>query len=196
MIAEQQGKQFEFQWVATEPRKSLGTWLREIYSCSCLTFLPGSAWVLLRVYTHSVDRDVCNVCKNCVRPWVYTHSVVRDVCNVCKNCVRPWVYTHCCSRCLQCLQKLCQAMGIHTVVRDVCNVCKNCVRPWVYTHSVVRDVCNVCKNSVRPWVYTHSVVRKPLWVLISCRVPPKCDQTLDTFWSHFGQVSKLWTFIW
>ena len=31
----------------TEPRKSLGTWLREISSCSCLTFLPGPAWVLL-----------------------------------------------------------------------------------------------------------------------------------------------------
>ena len=26
-----------------EPRKSLGTWLREISSCSCLTFLPGPA---------------------------------------------------------------------------------------------------------------------------------------------------------
>ena len=33
--------------VSTEPRKSLGTWLREIYTCSCLTFLPGPAWVLL-----------------------------------------------------------------------------------------------------------------------------------------------------
>ena len=32
---------------STEPRKSLGTWLREISSCSCLTFLPGPAWVLL-----------------------------------------------------------------------------------------------------------------------------------------------------
>ena len=31
----------------TEPRKSLGTWLREISSCSSLTFLPGPAWVLL-----------------------------------------------------------------------------------------------------------------------------------------------------
>ena len=31
----------------TEPGKSLGTWLREISSCSCLTFLPGPAWVLL-----------------------------------------------------------------------------------------------------------------------------------------------------
>ena len=31
----------------TEPRKSLGTWLRDISSCSCLTFLPGPAWVLL-----------------------------------------------------------------------------------------------------------------------------------------------------
>ena len=31
----------------TEPRKSLGTWLREISSCSCLTFLTGPAWVLL-----------------------------------------------------------------------------------------------------------------------------------------------------
>ena len=31
----------------TELRKSLGTWLREISSCSCLTFLPGPAWVLL-----------------------------------------------------------------------------------------------------------------------------------------------------
>ena len=33
--------------IFTEPRKSLGTWLREISSCSCLTFLPGPAWVLL-----------------------------------------------------------------------------------------------------------------------------------------------------
>ena len=33
--------------LSTEPRKSLGMWLREIYSCSCLTFLPGSAWMLL-----------------------------------------------------------------------------------------------------------------------------------------------------
>ena len=32
---------------STEPRKSLGTWLREISSCSSLTFLPGPAWVLL-----------------------------------------------------------------------------------------------------------------------------------------------------
>ena len=32
---------------STEPRKSLGTWLREISFCSCLTFLPGSACVLL-----------------------------------------------------------------------------------------------------------------------------------------------------
>ena len=31
----------------TEPRKSLGTWLREISPCSCLTVLPGPAWVLL-----------------------------------------------------------------------------------------------------------------------------------------------------
>ena len=31
----------------TELRKSLGTWLREMSSCSCLTFLPGPAWVLL-----------------------------------------------------------------------------------------------------------------------------------------------------
>ena len=31
----------------TELRKSLGRWLREISSCSCLTFLPGPAWVLL-----------------------------------------------------------------------------------------------------------------------------------------------------
>ena len=31
----------------TEPRKSLGTWLREMSSCSCLTFLPGPALVLL-----------------------------------------------------------------------------------------------------------------------------------------------------
>ena len=31
----------------TEPRKSLGTWLREISSYSCLTFLSGPAWVLL-----------------------------------------------------------------------------------------------------------------------------------------------------
>ena len=31
----------------TEPRKSLGTWLREMSSYSCLTFLPGPAWVLL-----------------------------------------------------------------------------------------------------------------------------------------------------
>ena len=34
-------------WPCTEPRKSLGTWLREICSCSCLTFMPGPAWVLL-----------------------------------------------------------------------------------------------------------------------------------------------------
>ena len=32
---------------STELRKSLGTWLREISSCSCLTFLPNPAWVLL-----------------------------------------------------------------------------------------------------------------------------------------------------
>ena len=31
----------------TEPGKSLGTWLREISSCSCLTVLPGPAWLLL-----------------------------------------------------------------------------------------------------------------------------------------------------
>ena len=33
--------------IHTEPRKSLGTWLREFSSCSCLIFLPGLAWVLL-----------------------------------------------------------------------------------------------------------------------------------------------------
>ena len=32
---------------STELRKSLGTWLQDISSCSCLTFLPGPAWVLL-----------------------------------------------------------------------------------------------------------------------------------------------------
>ena len=37
----------EFSQCSTEPRKRLGTWLREISSCSCLTFLPGPAWVLL-----------------------------------------------------------------------------------------------------------------------------------------------------
>ena len=37
----------EKRTLCTEPRKSLGTWLREISSCSCLTFLPGSVWVLL-----------------------------------------------------------------------------------------------------------------------------------------------------
>ena len=31
----------------TEPRRSLGTWLREFSTCSCLAFLPGPAWVLL-----------------------------------------------------------------------------------------------------------------------------------------------------
>ena len=30
--------------VSTEQRKSLGTWLREIPSCFCLTFLPGSCF--------------------------------------------------------------------------------------------------------------------------------------------------------
>ena len=39
------GKLFD-PW-CTEPRKSLGTWLWEISSCSCLTFLSGPAWVLL-----------------------------------------------------------------------------------------------------------------------------------------------------
>ena len=34
---ERQGSNIEN---STEPRKSLGTWLREISSCSCLTFLP------------------------------------------------------------------------------------------------------------------------------------------------------------
>ena len=28
-------------------KKMVGTWLREIFSCSCLTLLPGRAWVLL-----------------------------------------------------------------------------------------------------------------------------------------------------
>ena len=36
-----------YQKIHTEPRKSLGTWLREMSSCSCLTFLPGPASVLL-----------------------------------------------------------------------------------------------------------------------------------------------------
>ena len=31
----------------TEPGKKACTWLQEIYSCSCLTFLPGFAWLLL-----------------------------------------------------------------------------------------------------------------------------------------------------
>ena len=31
----------------TEPRKKVCTWLREICFCSCLTVLPGPAWVLL-----------------------------------------------------------------------------------------------------------------------------------------------------
>ena len=36
------------KWKCTELRKSLGTWLQEISSCSSLTFLPGLAWVLHR----------------------------------------------------------------------------------------------------------------------------------------------------
>ena len=46
---------------STEPRKSLGTWLREISSCSSLTFLPGPAWVLLskicKDFLSSVEGD-------------------------------------------------------------------------------------------------------------------------------------------
>ena len=34
-------------YLYTELRKSLGTWLQEISSCSSLTVLPGPAWVLL-----------------------------------------------------------------------------------------------------------------------------------------------------
>ena len=33
--------------ISTEMRFILCTWFGEIYSCSCLTVLPGPAWVLL-----------------------------------------------------------------------------------------------------------------------------------------------------
>ena len=46
---------------STELRKSLGTWLREISSCSWLTFVPGPAWVLLskiyKVFFSSLYRE-------------------------------------------------------------------------------------------------------------------------------------------
>ena len=40
---------FEGNWrkTCTEPNKKACTWLREFCSCSCLTALPGLAWVLL-----------------------------------------------------------------------------------------------------------------------------------------------------
>ena len=31
--------------VCTEPRKKVGTWLRDISSWTCLVFLPGPAWL-------------------------------------------------------------------------------------------------------------------------------------------------------
>ena len=34
-------------FIGTEMRYNLCTWLGEISSCSCLTVLPGPAWVLL-----------------------------------------------------------------------------------------------------------------------------------------------------
>ena len=37
----------EIDFVRTEGEIKVCTWLREICSCSCLTVLPGPAWVLL-----------------------------------------------------------------------------------------------------------------------------------------------------
>ena len=37
----------KFRESFTEGEINVCTWLREIYSCSCLTVLPGPAWVLL-----------------------------------------------------------------------------------------------------------------------------------------------------
>ena len=55
--------------MCTEPRKSLCTWLREIVSCSCLTFLPGPLWVLLRqickdFFSASVHNGQINLYEN------------------------------------------------------------------------------------------------------------------------------------
>ena len=40
-------KKIFFKILRTEVRFNLCTWLGEIYSCSCLTVLPGPAWYLL-----------------------------------------------------------------------------------------------------------------------------------------------------
>ena len=34
-------------WITTEPTSNTYTWFDEIFSCCCLTVLPGPAWVLL-----------------------------------------------------------------------------------------------------------------------------------------------------
>ena len=46
----------------TELRKSLGRWLREISSCSCLTFLPGPAWLLLNKICTPFSRSLYFIC--------------------------------------------------------------------------------------------------------------------------------------
>ena len=43
---------------STEPRKSLGTRLQEISFCSCLTFLPGPAWLLLNKICNPFSRSL------------------------------------------------------------------------------------------------------------------------------------------
>ena len=40
-------KQDSHKGASTEMRLNLCTWLGEISSCSCLTVLPGPAWILL-----------------------------------------------------------------------------------------------------------------------------------------------------
>ena len=47
------------QKICTEPIKSLGTWLRAISSCSCLTVLPGPAWVLLSKICKDIFPQLC-----------------------------------------------------------------------------------------------------------------------------------------
>ena len=70
----------------TEPRMSLGTWLREISSCSCLTFLPGPAWVLLSKICkdffsalYSIPGDLIGLDSLCTRALARMFTVKREL---------------------------------------------------------------------------------------------------------------------
>ena len=65
------------QYSTTETNKKACTWLRELCSCSCLTALPGLAWVLLsKIYI-----SLCSPLYNTIHPseWYVNLPLLKGV---------------------------------------------------------------------------------------------------------------------